>query len=133
MTTTAHHIDPTEEQIAALVDAAETKASPVTMINLLRFDGERGRDSYLRYAAEVGPHLERVGASLVYGGNTAQTLIGDEDTAWWDAIVVVRYPSRAKFLEMVLDEGYQAIAQHRAAALTTSGLVATDEWTELVP
>ncbi|HYO00512.1 MAG TPA: hypothetical protein VET27_00875 [Mycobacterium sp.] len=50
------------------------------------------------------------------------------DKPWWETIVVVRYPSRAKFLEMALDPGYQEIAVHRSAALESSGLIATDPW-----
>ncbi|WP_433733253.1 DUF1330 domain-containing protein [Nocardia sp. CA-129566] len=128
--TTTTHIDPSEEQIAGFVAAAQSADGPVVMINLLTFNDapDGGRDSYARYARAVQPHLDRVGARILYAGDAREIVIGGEDLAWWDTVVVVEYPSRAKFLEMVFDPGYQAIAVHRSAALTTSALVATDPW-----
>jgi uncharacterized protein (DUF1330 family) len=126
VTTTPQHIDPTPEQVEALLAAASTSDAPIVMINLLKFNAGSGRDSYLRYAAEVQPHLDRVRGSILYVGDAQQTVIGEQ--AWWDTIVLVQYPSRAKFLEMVLDPDYQAIAVHRTEALETSGLIATELW-----
>lgn len=122
------HIEPTDAQVQALVAAAQDNPEPVVMVNLLAFNDEGGRDSYLRYAQEVQPHLDRVGASVVYVGDARQTVIGRDADPWWDAVLLVRYPSRAKFLEMVLDPGYQEIARHRTAALETSALIATEPW-----
>ena len=122
------HIEPNSDQLQELIAAAQQDGEPVVMVNLLAFAADGGRDEYLRYAAAVQPHLDRVGGTLLFAGNAAQTVIGGADTSWWDAILLVRYPSRAKFLEMVTHPDYQAIAAHRTAALTTSGLVATQEW-----
>jgi uncharacterized protein (DUF1330 family) len=118
------HIDPSEAQIQALVDAADDP-SPIVMVNLLAFNDEGGRDSYRRYAEAVQPHLDRVGATVLYAGDARQTVIGDADEPWWDQILLVQYPSRAKFLEMVADDGYRSIAHHRTAALETSALITT--------
>lgn len=128
MTTTSRHIEPTAEQVQTLFTVAQESDASVVMVNLLAFNDGAGRDSYLRYAAEVQPHLDRVGATIIYAGNAHQTIIGGDETPWWDAILLVQYPSRAKFLEMVLDPGYQEIAVHRTAALETSGLIATEQW-----
>ena len=128
MAPSERHIDPTTAQIQALVDSAQDNSEPVVMVNLLAFNDDGGRDSYLRYAQEVQPHLDRVGASLVYAGDARQTVIGGDDDPWWDVVLLVRYPSRAKFLEMVLDPGYQEIAKYRTAALETSALIATEPW-----
>lgn len=128
MTTADRHIDPTESQVQTLVAAAQHNDVPVVMVNLLAFNSEGGRDSYLRYTKAVQPHLDRVGASIVYVGDATHTVIGGEDAPGWDTILLVSYPSRAKFLEMVLDPGYQEIAAHRTAALHTSGLIATEQW-----
>lgn len=127
-TTPMSHIEPTDAQVTTLIADAQESAGPVTMLNLLRFDGDAGRASYERYAREVQTHLDRVGASVVYSGATGQTIIGDGDDTWWDAIVVVTYPSRAAFVEMVLDPGYQEISVYRTRALTNSALVANDVW-----
>lgn len=126
--TTAAHVDPTQEQIAALIAAAETSTGPVAMLNLLKFKADEGRESYLRYAAGVQPHLDRVGASIGYMGNAGGVVIGTEESGRWDAVLVVHYPSRAAFLEMVLDPGYQEVATHRTNALEDSRLIATDPW-----
>ncbi|RNL81326.1 DUF1330 domain-containing protein [Nocardioides marmorisolisilvae] len=116
------HIDPTEEQVHAFAARAAEKDGPVHMLNLLAFvdDGEL----YLEYGVAVGAHLERVGASIVYAGNVDGLLIGGADE--WDAVAVVRYPSRAAFLEMVTDPGYQEIAPLRTRALRDSRLIPTD-------
>jgi uncharacterized protein (DUF1330 family) len=128
MSTETRHIDATEAQVQTLVTAAQHNDVPVVMVNLLAFNDRGGRDSYLRYAEAVQPHLDRVGASIVYVGDATHTVIGGGDAPWWDTILLVQYPSRAKFLEMVLDPGYQDIAAYRTAALHTSGLIATEQW-----
>ncbi|MDT5265724.1 MAG: hypothetical protein QOI90_2350, partial [Mycobacterium sp.] len=51
-------LEPTPEQFAAL--AARPADAPVVMVNLLTFKVDGGRDSYLRYAQEVIPHVQRV-------------------------------------------------------------------------
>jgi len=101
---------------------------PVVMINLLRFIPDDGYDSYLRYGREVGPHLERVGGRLLYSGATPVNVIGDGEHPWWDAILVVEYPSPQAFIAMVTDPGYQEIHVYRAAALRQGDLIATSRW-----
>jgi uncharacterized protein (DUF1330 family) len=127
-TTDGGHIDPTEKQIADLIEAAANDDGPVVMINLLAFNDEGGQPSYALYAAEVLPHLERVGARIIYAGHSNEVVIGGDERPWWDAIAVVEYPSRAKFIEMVNDPEYRKIAMHRTAALATSELIATNPW-----
>lgn len=120
-------IEPTAEQITALITAAQTDTDPVVMINLLKFAPD-GAASYERYGKEVQPHLEKVGASVLYSGTPSQVVIGAEATPWWDAIVVVQYPSRNAFIAMVTDPGYQAVGAHRTNALLDSKLIATSTW-----
>ena len=108
--------------------AAMPAGKPVVMINLLKFNADAGIDSYLRYSVEVAPHLERVGATVRYAGTNPVNVIGDGERPWWDAIVVVEYPSPQAFTDMVTDPGYQKIHGHRAAALTQGDLVATSHW-----
>jgi hypothetical protein len=48
------------------------------MVNLLRFtDG--GKASHLRYVHEAGPHVQRVGGTVRYAGNTSEQIIGDSE------------------------------------------------------
>ncbi|HEX2401721.1 MAG TPA: DUF1330 domain-containing protein [Mycobacterium sp.] len=120
-------LEPTPDQIAAL--AARPADEPVVMINLLQFRTDGGRQSYIRYIQEVTPHLQRVGGSVRYGGESPTVVIGDGQKPWWDAIIVVEYPSPAAFLEMVTDEDYLKVHEHRAAGLDRGDLVATSIWT----
>lgn len=116
-------VDPTPEQMTAL--AHSTHEGPVQMINLLAFKPEGGADGYARYATEVQPHLDAVGGRIVAMSTARLMVIGEDERPWWDAILTVQYPSIAAFLDMVMSEGYQAIAHHRTNALTRAELIAT--------
>lgn len=113
-------------QFAALT--ARPANAPVVMVNLLKFRAEGGLESYLRYGQEVAPHLERVGATIRYGGTAPAVIIGDGERPWWDAILIVEYPSPAAFIDMVTTEEYAKVHEHRAAALDRGDLVATSIW-----
>jgi uncharacterized protein (DUF1330 family) len=119
-------LEPTPEQFAAL--AARPADQPVVMVNLLTFRPDGGRESYARYAQEVAPHLQRVGGTVHYAGGKPTQVIGDGEKPWWDAILVVEYPSPAAFIDMVTNEEYQKIHEHRANALERGDLIATS-WT----
>ena len=116
----------TPQQFDAL--AARPADAQVVMVNLLKFDTPGGRERYLRYGELVAPHLERVGATIRYGGTAAAVIIGDGQRPWWDAILIVEYPSPAAFVEMVTTEQYADVHQHRAAALERGDLIATSIW-----
>lgn len=98
------------------------------MINLLQFRGDGGRQSYLRYIQEVTPHLQRVGGSVRYAGDSPGTVIGEGENPWWDAIIVVEYPSPGAFLDMVTNEEYLQVHEHRAGGLDRGDLIATSIW-----
>ena len=76
----------------------------------------------------VQPHLERVRATPIYAGTAETFVIGEGLRPWWDAIIVVRYPTRQAFLDMVSDEEYAEVHEHRAAALERAELIATTAW-----
>jgi len=120
-------LEPTPDQIAAL--AARPADEPVVMINLLQFRADGGRQSYLRYMQEVVPHLQRVGGTVRYAGQLPTFVIGDGEKPWWDAIIVVEYPSPSAFLDMVTNEEYLKVHEHRAGGLDRGDLVATSIWT----
>ncbi|BBX58543.1 hypothetical protein TM48_02885 [Mycobacterium shottsii] len=124
-------IEPNENQLATMMAAAADLDTPVVMINLLQFKPD-GVANYQRYAKEVMPFLEAVGATIEYAGEASHVVAGDIDRPFWDAIVVVRYPSRAAFVSMVTNPGYHENAHvHRAAALQSTHLVATDPWMQI--
>ncbi|WP_372790055.1 DUF1330 domain-containing protein [Paraconexibacter sp.] len=114
------HIDPTGEQVSAFAERDDDM--PVFMLNLLRFKPDGGAESYATYAAATAPHLRRVGGEIVWSGACDTALIGPGEPEW-DVAAVVRYPSRARFLEMVGDPEYQAITHHRTGALVDSRLI----------
>ena len=120
-------LEPSPEQLAAL--AERPADAPVVMINLLQFRADGGRESYLRYAQEVAPHLQRVGGTVRYGGAAPGVVIGDGEKPWWDAIIVVEYPSPAAFLDMVTNEEYLKVHEYRAAGRDRGDLIATSIWT----
>ena len=113
-------INPTPEQMQVFMSAP--LEGPVLMVNLLRFKAEGGREAYLEYGKRVQPHLARVGARLVFHASAKATVIGDDS---WDEVLIVEYPSRQAFLDMVRDADYQAAAEHRTRALADSRLYCT--------
>jgi uncharacterized protein (DUF1330 family) len=127
-------VEPSAEQIAAL--AALPDDGPVVMINLLRYrdaaaypDGFgalpcSGREAYGRYGQVALRRVAGVGGRVLWMGAVSATVIAPEGERWDDA-VLVQYPSRRAFLEMIAQPEYQAAAPHRTAALEDSRLIAT--------
>ena len=122
----AEAILPTAEQSGLLAELPADE--PVVMINLLRFNKPNGAAHYERYAREVQPHLTAVGAKALYAGTACAHLIGEEPRPWWDAILVVEYPTPAAFVRMVTAPEYAEVHVHRAAALERAELIATNAW-----
>ena len=121
---------PTPEQVQTLL--AGPADTPVVMLNLLRFrdrtedDDDTGRASYAKYGDGIRSMLEATGARVLWQGRGDSVVIGD-DADDWDAVILVEYPSRAKFLEMVSRPDYQEQSSHRTSALADSRLVACTE------
>jgi uncharacterized protein (DUF1330 family) len=113
---------------------AEDPGGPVVMLNLLRFrDG--GRDSYDRYASALNEtFLPRYGAEVLYAGDGSTPLVAEQGQDW-DAVLLVRYPSRQAFSRMVADPEYQEVTHLRTEAVTEAVLQATTPWpaTEVAP
>lgn len=120
-------LETTPEQFAALT--ARPADAPVLMVNLLKFKRDGGRERYLQYGRDVTPHLERVGATIRYAGTAPTVIIGDGQQPWWDAILIVEYPTPAAFIDMVTTAEYAKVHEHRAAALERGDLIATSTWT----
>ncbi|TAL15785.1 MAG: DUF1330 domain-containing protein [Frankiales bacterium] len=106
---------------------AEDPGGPVVMLNLLRFTADGGRERYLEYVehfrATAAPH----GAEVLYVGDGSTPLVAEEGQAW-DAVLLVRYPSRQAFSDMVRDPVYSAGTHLRTEALQEAVLQATTEW-----
>lgn len=126
---TVGHVDPSDEQLAALSELPRDGA--VHMLNLVRFrehaayaDGRAasGADAYRAYMREAAPAFQRVGARQVWQGAFELMLIGPPDERW-DAVFVAEYPSAAAFLAMLQDPSYREAVRHRRAAVLDSRLV----------
>lgn len=117
--------------------AAGNPDEPVCMLNLLRYreiaesgfgvDGLSGEAAYRVYGEKFAGLNPRYGGQPVWLGEAHHTIIGAET---WDIIILVHYPTRKHFTDMLQDPDYQAIAPIRAAALADSRLI---ESSQLLP
>lgn len=121
-------ITPNADQFRALASA--TDEGPVVMLNLLKYkatadsgDGTSGEDAYRAYGDTAVAMIEERGGSVLWAGRADQVLIGDpaED---WDTVLLVQYPSRAAFIDMVAQPEYQEAHQHRESGLERTIVVA---------
>jgi uncharacterized protein (DUF1330 family) len=115
------------EDLAAFM--AEPEEGPVVMINLLRFkketdSGESGAEVYARYAGNAGPFVAAVGGKLLWQGSPTHLIIGD-GTDQWDKVLMVEYPTRAAFAQLVSNPEFQEVGKDRLSALEETVLIAT--------
>lgn len=114
-------VNPTGAAMKAFLAADPDQ--PIVMLNLLRFvDGGDAR--YDEYIAHFTPRAEAVGARVLYYGRGADPVVAEDGQAW-DAVLLVSYPSRRSFSEMVRDPAYQAGTHLRTEALTEAVLQPT--------
>jgi uncharacterized protein (DUF1330 family) len=113
-------ITPNLDQFQALM--ASPDQGPVVMLNLLKFK-EGAEEAYLRYGDAAVAMVEERGGRLLWSGRADQVLIGDPQ-ADWDVVVLVEYPSRAAFIEMVSSPDYLAAHAEREAGLERTVVLA---------
>ena len=107
---------------------------PIVMLNMLKYrdvaenghgvDGMTGEAAYRLYGEKFAALNPRFGGEPIWLGKARNSIIGDED---WDIVILVRYPTRQQFIDMMGDEDYQTIAPIRAAALADSRLIEMDQ------
>jgi len=120
-------IRPNVDQFKALLAAPDE--GPVVMLNLLKFkdrtsDGNgTGNEAYRKYGDAAIRMIEQRGGKVLWVGKAEQVLIGDPEQDW-DAVIVVEYPSRKAFLEMVSSPDYLEAHAHRERALERTVLIA---------
>ena len=106
---------------------------PFWMVNLIKFrdqavyaDGREtdltGREADALY--QPLEFLEAIGAEVAFVAEVDDNLIS-LDGQDWDQVAIVRYPSRAKFFEMILDEEFQARSIHKDAGVERSQVIVT--------
>ncbi|MGP2437894.1 DUF1330 domain-containing protein [Streptomyces sp. JW3] len=118
-------VDPSGTALSEL--GAHGPGEPFVMLNLLRFAPD-GRASYEEYSRRAAVFLRRYGGELLYAGDGATPLVAEQGQAW-DAVLLVRYPSREAFSRMVADPDYRKITPLRSRALTEAVLQPTTPWT----
>jgi uncharacterized protein (DUF1330 family) len=117
-------VDPRGEDLKRYIE--QDPGGPVVMLNLLKY-GPGGEESYRAYSAALKDYLPTIGAEVLYVGDCSTVLVAPP--GWdWDAVLVVRYPSRQAFSAMVRDPAYQAVTHLRTEALTEAVLQATVPW-----
>lgn len=105
----------------------EDPGGPVVMLNLLRY-ADGGRESYEQYAEALRTtFLPRYGGEVIYAGEGSTPLVAESGQDW-DAVLLIRYPSRQAFSRMVADQEYQQVTAFRTRALTEAVLQATTPW-----
>lgn len=119
-------IVPSRDALKALARSSDTGV--VVMLNLLKFKGEEGAKAYNRYGAVVSKMVEALGGRILYSGRAAEMLVGDTT---WDAVVLVEYPSRKAFLQMVSSPEYLAVHHEREQGLERAVLYATSPTMQL--
>jgi uncharacterized protein (DUF1330 family) len=112
---------PNEQALAAF--ASRASDGPVYMLNLLEFQPDGGAERYAEYGAAVAPLFERAGGQAIFAGRPAESLIGEGS---WDMMLLVSYPTRQAFLDMVSSPEYQEIEHLRSESLVRSELRAMD-------
>lgn len=128
-------IQPSKEQMRTF--AAANRDQPIAMINLLKYrdvaeyaEGSdfapcSGKEAYLRYGAVAFQKVSSLGGKILLGLSVQQVFIGDTNDDW-DDVVIVYYPSRQAFLNMLEMPDYQAAHVHRDAGLLKTRLLQCD-------
>ncbi len=106
---------------------AEDPGGPVVMLNLLRFKPDGGRERYMQYVEHFNRTAQPYGASTVYLGDGSTALVAEPGQSW-DAVLLVQYPSRQAFTDMIRDPEYQKGTHLRSEALEEAVLQATKAW-----
>ena len=119
-------IDPTGADLKRLL--GEDDGEPVVMLNLLRFVPDGGRERYAQYARALGEtFLPRYGGEVLFAGDGTSPLVAEPGQDW-DAVLLVRYPTRQAFSRMVADPEYQQVTHLRTEALTEAVLQPLRPW-----
>lgn len=110
---------------------ADDDGQPVYMLNLMRyhptlqraadspaFDGTP-REANARYESLAMPLLFRHGGQPLYGGEASGDNLLTQDAALnhWSRVLVIRYPSRRAFMDLVTDPAYAPIVPYKLMAL----------------
>ncbi|HWC39441.1 MAG TPA: DUF1330 domain-containing protein [Acidimicrobiales bacterium] len=123
-------VTPTREQFETF--ANDQRKGEVVMINLLHFAPAEGAgtsggaDAYRQYGEAAVKMVEARGGRVVWMGRPEHVVIGDPQHDQWDLAVLVSYPSRQAFVDMVTTSEYQGVHRDRERGLDRSVLLACE-------
>ena len=109
-------------------------AGPVTMLNLVKYrdrslDGEgSGREAYQRYTQRAQDFVESRGGRVLWAGVVAEAALQDGltgDEVDWDWALLVYYPDRSAFIDMVTSPEYLAANEHRSNGIAKHAILAS--------
>ncbi len=112
------------KEINAALISSLPDTGPVVMVNMLRL---RDRQAYKRYSELTMPLIKARGGTVLWAGNGEAVAFGDAQADRWDYVVLVRYPSRAAFLDMMDSPAYAAANVFREQAVERHVIVASVE------
>lgn len=101
------------------------------MLNLLKFrerslDGRgTGRDAYDRYTRVARRLVEERGGRVLWAGLVEHPALCEGGDADWDAALLVHYPSRAAFVDMVTSPAYLEANRDRSNGVAKHVILAT--------
>lgn len=118
-----------ENRLRAWMEADDGK--PFYNLNLMRYYPELQRfpgspdftgtpeQSNAHYEAAIAPMVFKLGVYPTFAGSAqGQNLLGyGQDVDNWSRILVVRYPSRRAFLDLLSDPAYEAVEPYKLMAL----------------
>lgn len=118
-------LNPTSEQLALVASYPED--TPFVMCNLLKFAGPEGARRYWEdYAPQVTPLVEAAGGKTIIKGAVQHLIIGAAPHDW-DAVWLVRWPSKAHFLSMMSHPDFPDTQEIRVSALERMALLLVTE------
>lgn len=111
-----------------------TDDGPVTMLNLVKYrdrslagDGS-GRQAYERYARKAQGYVESRGGRVLWAGVVGEAALQDglgDHEVDWDWALLVYYPNRAAFIDMVTSPDYLAANEHRRNGVAKHAILAS--------
>ena len=104
---------------------------PVPMLNLVKFRGESldgngtGRDAYARYTDVAQRLIAERGGQAFWVGLVDHPALHEGGDADWDLAILVYYPNRAAFIDMVTSPEYLKANVDRQNGLEKRLILAT--------
>lgn len=99
----------------------------VFMLNYLNYreivsdTGISGQETYYRYMEAAAPFFEQINAKLIFKGKPTAIILGPEEEALWDELLIVQYDNKHEFFKLMSMENYPF--ELRASALKDSRLI----------